>query len=59
MNEFLVGVQGDNIVIQKSWPLKLPISPDQAINLAAWLVACAEPNATRKFDDVRREVEST
>lgn len=41
MNEFMVGVQGESITLLRPVPLRL--SADQAVRLAAWLVAMSEP----------------
>jgi hypothetical protein len=43
MNEFLVGVQGENIVLMRSVPQR--ITKAQAINLAVWLVALSDDKA--------------
>ena len=57
MNEFFVGLQGDNIVFLKSIPPSL--TKEQAIALAAWIVALADddmgsPNGTfaKKLEEV-------
>jgi hypothetical protein len=53
-NSFLVAVQGDNIVMFN--PPRGPISKEQALNLAAWLVALADTED--KFDRVLAAVQS-
>ena len=40
MNKFFVGIQGDTIVLLKPVPQKL--TKEEALNLAAWLVALAD-----------------
>lgn len=39
-NEFMVGVQGDRVVVMMD--ARRPMTPDQAIRFAAWLVVNAE-----------------
>ena len=41
MNEFLVSVAGDKIVILA--PPRGPITREQALHLAAWIVTLADP----------------
>ncbi len=38
---------------------RVPFSADDALLLAAYLVAVAEPQASHKFEDVLRAVQST
>jgi len=40
MNEFLVGMQGDGVVIMKPIPFRL--TKEQALNLAVYLVCMAD-----------------
>jgi hypothetical protein len=56
MNKFLVGCQGDRYHVMKS-PTNM--SADDALNLAAWLVAMAGPFAARPFDQVLAEVKKS
>lgn len=44
-NKFLVGSNGDKLVIQNT--PRGPISKDDALVLAAWLVALADPGGTQ------------
>lgn len=57
-NTFCVSVRsnGDRIAF---FPPNHPISPDEALVFAAWLVALAEPNASFKFDEALEAVQST
>jgi hypothetical protein len=43
-NEFLVGSMGGDIVIQR---LKQRMTKDEALNLAAWIVALADPTGEK------------
>ena len=52
MNEFMVSMRGDDILICR-FPVG-PLTKDQALNLAAWLVAIADYDC--KFDDVLMKV---
>jgi hypothetical protein len=55
-NKFGVGGFDHKIVVT----LRLhPLLPDEALNLAAWLVALAEPDATNTFAEVLEAVRST
>ena len=56
MNKFLVGAHGQRIVIQR---MPETLTPDDALLLAAWLVALAEPQATVTFHSVLKAVEET
>jgi hypothetical protein len=49
-NMFLVGSMGDKIVIQI--PPNRPLSKDEALNLAAWLVALASTNLEEDFEPI-------
>ena len=42
MNEFLIGAQGENIVFLRPVPQRLTRA--QAVSLAAWLIAIADPS---------------
>ena len=50
-NEFMVGVSAGEkkVVIRR---LNAVLTPDEALNLAAWLVILAEPSASLRFDDL-------
>lgn len=50
LNRFAVGIDGLRVVVLA--PPQGPVSPDDALLLAAYLVAVAEPRATRPFADV-------
>ena len=54
-NEWFVSVQGDAILIMR--PPVGPISKRQALELAAWIVALADPLG-KDFEKVREQVES-
>lgn len=57
-NHFRVGVTGkQKVSIGAVGSLPYGISPDDALLLAAWLVALAQPFATVQFDDVVKEVQ--
>lgn len=45
-NEFFVCASGDNIVIMKPVPAKM--TRDQALNLAAWIVAITNEDEFKK-----------
>lgn len=56
MNKFFVGVRGDNnLVIHNIGLLVRPLSPDNALNLAAWLVLLARGNTSKSFIEVLEE----
>jgi hypothetical protein len=56
VNDCLVGIRGSDIII--GLPVLRPISKSEALRLAAWLVAVADPFG-EDFDAVRRAVLST
>ncbi len=56
MNRFLVGSRGGRIVIGNP---PASMSADDAIELAAFLVAMAEPFALKTFNAVLEEVQSS
>lgn len=55
MNEFLVSMQGDKIAILM--PPRGPITKEQALRLAAWIVSLADPLG-EAFADVLNQVQS-
>lgn len=55
-NKFMVGGQGHNVVIAN--PPKAPLSADEALALAAWLVCMAEIHTETKFEDVLNAVQN-
>lgn len=55
-NDFLVGSNGEKVVIMNP-PRQM--THDQALRLAAWLVAIADGEGSHKFADVLRAVQST
>ena len=55
MNECLVGIMAGDIVIQRP---KVRMTKDEALNLAAWIVALADPSG-EKWDKVLEEVLET
>lgn len=54
MNKFLVGAQGKSTIIQN--PPRGPITADEALELAAWIVAVSAPHARKTFEQVLEEV---
>jgi hypothetical protein len=56
MNDHLVGVNGSGVVIVV--PPTAPMGRDEALRLAAWLVAVADPGGER-FEEIRNAVLST
>jgi hypothetical protein len=57
-NRFMVGLTGSRKVrIHASGALPYGISPDDALLLAAWLVAIAQPFSDLHFDDILGEVQ--
>lgn len=54
-NKFLVGVRGSDVVIGARVCM---LSPDDALLLAAYLVAMAEPMTQTKFSDVLQAVQN-
>lgn len=58
-NKFQVGSFGGNRLIILGIPPVFGMTPDDALNLAAWLVAIAEPMGNRKFAEVLEAVKST
>jgi hypothetical protein len=55
-NKFLVSARGEDVYLLGA-PLG-GISADDALNLAAWLVAIAQPSASLDFDDLLTVVQS-
>lgn len=55
-NKHLVGLQGNLVVIGLS-PHRL--TPDEALEFAAFLVALAEPWSTKTFAEVLEQVKNT
>lgn len=58
-NIFLVGAGADQIVIVRSSALSGRITKENALNLAAWLVALADDVVEPRFGKLLREVLST
>lgn len=60
-NKFLIGAagHGKNMKIAPAVQPPWPLSPDDALLMAAWLVAIAEPWANDKFNDLLKQVQST
>lgn len=54
-NDFFVSVQGDYIITLKQVPQR--ITREQALNLAAWIVALADPD--EKFAEILEKVLDT
>jgi hypothetical protein len=61
MNKFGVctNAVGKKALFLMSSPNTAAISPDDALNLAAWLVALAEPDASHSFEDVLDAIRAT
>ena len=57
LNKFAVGGLGDSIVLLM--PPQGPITSEDALVLAAYLVALAEPRASHPFADVLAAVRAT
>ena len=55
LNRCAVGLQGDQVVIL----LPKPMTFDEALVCAAYIVAAAEPFASLKFKDALRAVQAT
>jgi len=55
INQFLVSSSIDGKQIQILNP-KYRLTPDEALNLAAWLVALAQPQTALNFADILDEV---
>ena len=53
-NQFLVAVQGDNIVLLR--PVPQCLTKDDALNLAAWLVVLAEGYKDDKFSKIYNKI---
>ena len=56
VNTFLVARQGDAVIVQNP---RRRMTPDEALNCAAWLVALAEHDAQHAFDDVLKAIRNT
>lgn len=56
-NRFVVSVNGSGILVMN--PPQAPITPEDALVFAAWLVALAEHQASFDFDDARKAVENS
>jgi hypothetical protein len=56
INDHLVGVNGFGVVI--TLPPAAPMDRDEALRLAAWLVAVADPGGER-FEEIRNAVLGT
>ena len=57
LNKFAVGALDKSVVVLI--PPQGPVSPDDALLLAAYLVAIAEPSASHPFADVLAAVRAT
>jgi hypothetical protein len=57
MNKFMVAASRSKVCIMN--PPRGEMSPDDALLLAAWLVALASPMATEPFEAVLEEVENS
>lgn len=57
MNKYLVGANHAGLIVIQN-PPRGRISPADALELAAWIVVMAEPNAPRPFAEVLEEVQS-
>lgn len=57
MNKFVVGARGDRIVILNFPPS--PMTAEDALLLAAWLVSIADPHSHNDFADVLAAVQGT
>lgn len=55
-NKFFVSSNGKGLRMHSN---KIEFTPDEALNLAAWLVSLAEPLASESFQKVLDEVQST
>ena len=54
-NKFLVGAQGENIIV--GLPMRAArMTKEDALNLAAWIVALATPDAEKEFTPVLNAV---
>lgn len=58
-NKFLVGARGKQVVILNPPTRLTELSPDEALLLAAWLVAIAEYQASTPFAAVLEKVQNT
>ncbi len=56
-NKYIVGRHGKDVVIVNR-PTG-PMSPDDAMNLAAWLVSVAEHDASETFEEIFNAVQNT
>ena len=56
-NKHLVGTNATHVTTMT--PPAGPMTFDDALSLAAWLVAVAEPHAQHKFDEVLEAVRGT
>jgi hypothetical protein len=56
INDHLVGVNGAGVVV--TLPPRGPMDRDEALRLAAWLVAVADPHGER-FEEIRNAVLNT
>jgi len=56
-NKFMVGMQGDKIVIMLAYKLTAGISHEEALNLAAYLVALICDK--KRFEEVLKAIENT
>jgi hypothetical protein len=54
VNEFLIGIQGQAVVILRRIPQCL--TKRQALEIAAWLAVLADPTG-EEFADIRRSIE--
>jgi hypothetical protein len=58
LNKYMVGGSHGGKFVSIQFIPHGVVSPDDALNLAAWLVVVAEPHATEKFDKVLKAVRS-
>lgn len=59
LNKFAVAASGRGIIMLLPPSRGASITPDDALLLAAWLVAIAEHEASNTFEDVLKAVQST
>jgi len=58
-NKFLVGVKGESIVIGNALLLHLPLSRQDALLLAAYLVALGDVMQDPRFAEILQAVQNT
>jgi len=58
-NRFGIAANGRDLLFMMLPPKAAGLTPNEALNLAAWLVVLAEPNASHTFVELLEAIAST